>query len=196
MIFQKSILRCFHNSFARLSPLPDSKSKESALKWLENLKTNSPTKLLKYFEISYARSSGAGGQHVNTTDSKAILKLSSANWYNSRGKWINELIFDEIMNNYNDSQCPANKKFGFFTNKGDILIKSSKTRYRNHNLLDCLDKFIDSIQKCGEFKKDIDAETIEKWKEYRKNENEFRLKDKRLKKDKKSQRKKINLNDY
>lgn len=196
MFFQKPFLRYFHNSLRRLSPLSDGKSKEGALKWLENLKSDSPTKLLKYFEISYARSSGAGGQHVNTTDSKAVLKLSSTNWYSARGKWINELVFDEIMKNYNDSQCPASKKFTFFTNKGDILIKSSKTRYRNNNLLDCLDKFIDSVKKCGEFKKDIEAETIEKWKDYKKNENEFRLKDKRLKKDKKSQRKKVNLNDY
>jgi peptidyl-tRNA hydrolase ICT1 len=150
----------------------------------------------KYFNISFARSSGAGGQHVNTTDSKAIIKLSISDWYAARDNWIPAKDFDIIMKNFNDQSTPINKKFPYFTQNGDILIMSSITRYRDKNLSDCFNKFINAIKICSQDKKEISIDTLQKWDKLSKRDNENRLKDKKLKKDKKTSRKKVNLNDY
>lgn len=151
--------------------------------------------IAKHVRVSYARSSGAGGQHVNTTDSKAILKLSASEWYASRGKWIHETIFDSIMKNLNDSTCPGFKKFPYFTPSGDILIQSSNTRYRDKNLQDCYDKFSNALQICSKEKEETSVEKLQKWDNLSKRDNQTRLSDKKFKKDKKSTRKKMSL-DY
>lgn len=154
------------------------------------------SEISKYFDISYARSSGAGGQHVNTTDSKAVLKLSASSWFAARNKWIPAKYFDNLMKNLNDSSAPIHKKFPFFTQSGDILVMSSNTRYRDKNLNECFDKFIEAIHICSQGKKEITQDTKQRWDKLKRKENETRLKDKKLKKDKKSSRRKVNLSDY
>lgn len=154
------------------------------------------SQIAKYFDISYARSSGAGGQHVNTTDSKAIIKLSQSKWYSARGKWIPADPFDIIMSNLVDSTTPDNKKFPYFTQSGDVLIMSSTTRYRDKNLNECFKKFIDAVKICSQGKKEVSAETKQRWDKLKKLENEGRIKEKKIKKDKKQFRKKVNMSDY
>lgn len=155
-----------------------------------------PTDISKYFDISFARSSGAGGQHVNTTDSKAIIKLSSSSWYSARNKWIPGKLFDMIMKNFSDPTTPKFKKFPYFTQSGDILIMSSSTRYRDKNLNECFDKFIDAIKVCGQGREEVTEETKKRWDKLKTRENENRIKEKKQKKDKKQFRKKINMSDY
>lgn len=150
----------------------------------------------KYFNISYARSSGAGGQHVNTTDSKAVIKLRSSEWYASRGTWIPTKTFDVIMQNLSDPMSPALKKFPFFTPSGDVQITSSTTRYRDKNLAECFTKFIDAVTKCSQEKQEVDLETKQRWSKLKKKDNENRLRDKKHRKDKKSSRGKISMGDY
>lgn len=153
-------------------------------------------KIAKYFNITYARSSGAGGQHVNTTDSKAIIKLPTSNWYAARGNWIPVKMFDTIMSNLKDPTTPSNKKFPYFTQTGDILIMSSSTRYRDKNLGECFQKFIDAVKICSQGKSEISEDTKERWDKLKKKENEGRIKSKKMKKEKKQFRKKVNLSDY
>lgn len=150
----------------------------------------------KYFSITFARSQGAGGQHVNTTDSKAIIRLNSSQWYSARGKWIPSAAFDNVMKNFNDKTAPLNKKFPFFTQSGDVLIMSSTTRYRDKNLEECFSKFVSAINQCGAEREEVSSETVKHWDKLKKRDNEHRLKDKKLKKDKKSFRKKVNISDY
>ena len=156
----------------------------------------SPETISKFFHISYARSSGAGGQHVNTTDSKAIIRLSSSEWYASRSKWIPADTFDNIMRNLNDNTAPQTKKFPYFTQAGDVLIMSSNTRYRDKNLHECFEKFINAVDQCGTAKEELSEETKKHWDKLKKRENEVRLKEKKLKKDKKTFRKSVSLGDY
>ncbi|GMM30385.1 Pth4 protein [Martiniozyma asiatica (nom. inval.)] len=145
--------------------------------------------LLKYFQVSYARSSGAGGQHVNTTSSKAVLRLDSSNFYSARSKWIPAELFDNILKNSSDSTAPQHKKFPYFTPSGDVLIASSETRYRDKNLEDCLKKFCDAVNTCGIAKEEIDDETKKRWDKLEKRDNKKRLDDKKRHGEKKMKRK-------
>lgn len=170
--------------------------KNSTISFKEPLFTSSSNDISKYFTITFARSQGAGGQHVNTTDSKAIIRLESKNWYSSRGKWIPSKVFDNIMKNFNDKTAPIHKKFQFFTQSGDVLITSSTTRYRDKNLEECFNKFIKAVNECGAEKEEVSEETTKHWDKLKKRDNENRLKDKKQKKDKKAFRKKVSISDY
>ncbi|VEU23566.1 DEKNAAC104741 [Brettanomyces naardenensis] len=165
----------------------------SAEKWIANFHPD--RNLLKHFDVSYAHSSGKGGQHVNTTDSKAQIKMPAALWFKSRGEWISEIVFDELMNNYNDRDSPAIKRFPYFTSHGDVLVESQKTRYRDLNLQDCLNKFVLAVKQCGQPKQEIDKETEKTWQRYRKRDNEQRLHKKKQQKVKKQFRGHIKLDD-
>ncbi|TID30577.1 hypothetical protein CANINC_000932 [Pichia inconspicua] len=155
----------------------------------------SQNQIAKYFKISYARSSGAGGQHVNTTDSKAVIKLSSSDWYGARGKWIPADSFDSIMHNLNDPTAPQMKRFPYFTQSGDVLVTDSSTRYREKNLSQCFEKFINAIDVCSQLKEEVSKETVVRWSKLKRRDNENRLKEKKLQKDKKQARRKISLSD-
>ncbi|ESW98622.1 hypothetical protein KL918_001986 [Ogataea parapolymorpha] len=149
--------------------------------------------LLKYFNVTYARSSGPGGQHVNRTESKAVLRLSAKGWQSARGTWVDPALFDQLMANYNDKNCPESKRFPYFTNAGDVLIMSDSTRYRQKNVMECLEKFVSAVQRCGEPRKETDEATLERWEDLRKKEKEARVQAKRKLKDKKNARRKIKI---
>ncbi len=168
-------------------------NKSNVNRWLHHLKPDKS--LLQYFKVTYTHSSGKGGQHVNKTDSKAQIKMDSSSWYRSRGKWMNQNVFDEIMKNYSNSDTPARKRFPYFTVSGDILIESQLTRYRDNNLQDCLNKFIHAVRLCGEPRKKQSEVTKKTWERYRKVENEKRLHKKKHRKESKQYRKMISLSD-
>ncbi|KAH3668601.1 hypothetical protein OGAPHI_002355 [Ogataea philodendri] len=149
--------------------------------------------ILRHFTVTYARSSGPGGQHVNRTESKAVLRLPSKKWHEARGKWIDPIVFDQLMKNYKDQTCPENFRFPFFTGSGDVLIMSDTTRYRQKNVMECLDKFVSAVQRCGSQKKETDQATIDRWDELHKKEHEIRIQTKRKLKDKKNSRRKLKL---
>lgn len=167
-------------------------SVESKLK----LKLLDQQTIAKHFHVSFARSSGAGGQHVNTTDSKAVIKLTCSEWYGARGNWIPHDAFDALMQNLNDKTAPVSKKFPYFTPAGDVLITDSSTRYRDKNLAQCYTKFMNSVQTCSQLKEEVSEDTVKRWDKLKKRDNEVRLKDKKLKKDKKQTRRKVSLSDY
>lgn len=69
------------------------------------------------------RSSGPGGQSVNTTNSKAELRLKVAEW---------EGIDDNIMKNLKE-------KYSNFINKNDELVVRSQThKSQSKNLDECI----------------------------------------------------------
>ncbi|QPG77327.1 hypothetical protein FOA43_004736 [Brettanomyces nanus] len=150
---------------------------------------------MSYFDVAFTHSSGKGGQHINTTDSKAQLRMSTVSWYESRGRWIDSTVFDQIMHNYNDKEAPQIKKFPYFTVKGDVLVESQKTRYRDKNLQDCLDKFVVGVKQCGQLRQQIDQQTKQEWQKYKKRDNEQRVRTKKHVGDKKQLRKRISLDD-
>lgn len=159
---------------------------------LFRLITPAPDKqLLKHFHVSFVHSSGAGGQHVNTSSSKAQLRLPRSEWVQSRGDWIEEADFDQIMANYADPTTPPSKRFPFFTKTGDILVESQQSRRRDENLQDCLNKLASAMRICSIAKKETDLETKKQWAKRHKAENEKRIQQKRQHSNKKAFRGKV-----
>ncbi|KAI9585463.1 peptidyl-tRNA hydrolase ICT1, mitochondrial [Glossina fuscipes] len=80
---------------------------------------------LEKLEITYSRSSGPGGQHVNTVNTKVDLrfKLSEANWLPEKTK---QKLMIGLQNK--------------ITNEGYYVIKSDLTRSQQLNLADALEK--------------------------------------------------------
>lgn len=146
-----------------------------------------PKSIVKFFNVSFARSSGKGGQHVNTTDSRAIISLTPHAWTQSRGQWIPENTFDNLMVNYHE-KAPG-KRFPFFTSKMGVRVSSERSRVRDDNLEDCLVKFCQEVEKCSQLRKEVDEMTKKQWDKLKKRDNERRLMDKKRNSDKKKGRK-------
>jgi ribosome-associated protein len=83
-------------------------------------------------EFTYARSSGPGGQNVNKTSSKAILRWN--------------LISSDIL-----SDSAKNRFIAAFGSKltvdGDVVIHSDESRDRSTNERLCIEKLTEMLQK-------------------------------------------------
>lgn len=76
-------------------------------------------------EITYSRSSGPGGQHVNTVNTKVDIRFKL-----SQAEWIPEKTRQKL------AKVLANK----LTKEGYYFIKSDLTRSQQMNLADALEK--------------------------------------------------------
>ena len=75
-------------------------------------------------DISFAKSSGPGGQNVNKTNTKVILS-----WGVSASRSINQDVKDQLLKKLN------------LTNDGRLVIHSDKFRSQDRNKHDCIQKF-------------------------------------------------------
>lgn len=82
------------------------------------------------FELSFARSSGPGGQNVNKVSSKVFLK-----WKVS----VNTSLPADVKSRF----LSANRNK--ITTDGDFQITSEKTRDQNKNISDCYEKLRQAI---------------------------------------------------
>ncbi|OQV14855.1 putative Peptidyl-tRNA hydrolase ICT1, mitochondrial [Hypsibius exemplaris] len=80
---------------------------------------------LEDLEISYSRSSGPGGQNVNKVNTKVDIRFDLKSV-----KWIPEHLKAQLFE----------KHATRITKEGQFWIQSEKTRSREFNLADCLDK--------------------------------------------------------
>lgn len=82
-------------------------------------------KIITEVKFTFSRSSGPGGQHVNTSDTKVELK-----WAFKKSEALNlkeKGLVEEKLKSY------LNKQF-------TLCIKSSRFRSRERNKVDCLDR--------------------------------------------------------
>lgn len=77
------------------------------------------------FEFSYARSSGAGGQHINKVNSKVIMTWK---------------IADSIACSDSVKERFRNKYGQFLLDDGNVQIMSQKHRSQKSNMDDCIEK--------------------------------------------------------
>nr|CAG4635202.1 EOG090X0JCO [Alona affinis] len=118
-------------------------------------------------DISYSRSSGAGGQNVNKVETKTEIRFHLAT-----AEWIPEPIrtrFAEQVRNQ-------------LTKDGYFVIKSERTRSQHLNLADTLDKLRDMIHSVAKSLEapEVSPVTLEKQRRLRERAARERLKDKRL----------------
>ena|SRR5271157_1511368 len=80
---------------------------------------------LAEFEITFARSSGPGGQNVNKVNSKAVLR-----WAVRSSRSLPEAVRERFLQKY------AHR----LTTEGDLLVTSQRFRDAPRNSQDCLEK--------------------------------------------------------
>ncbi|CAK9833299.1 Peptidyl-tRNA hydrolase ICT1, mitochondrial [Anthophora retusa] len=101
---------------------------------------------LKELEITYSRSSGSGGQHVNRTNSKVDVRF-----HVKSATWLSEEIKDKLLEQ-NESKI---------TKGGYLTIKSELTRSQQLNLADALEKLRTIIREAAEPPAEIPPESEE-----------------------------------
>lgn len=77
------------------------------------------------FSFSFARSSGAGGQHINKVNSKVIL-----NWKVDETVACSTSVISRFKNKYGQ----------FILDSGEVQIISQKGRSQKANIDDCIEK--------------------------------------------------------
>lgn len=83
-------------------------------------------------EFTYARSSGPGGQNVNKTSSKAILK-----WSLVAASWVPEDVKERFASNF------ASR----ISTDGIVVIHSDESRDRATNERRCIEKLQDMLRR-------------------------------------------------
>ncbi|KAK6463339.1 hypothetical protein DFJ63DRAFT_312656 [Scheffersomyces coipomensis] len=150
---------------------------EKARSWLNSVTIEHiPTKI---FDISYSRASGAGGQKVNKTSSKATVALEPHQWLNPQFcYWIPQPILSQI----------STKPIRYETKTGSLLIQSDASRNRDVNTGECFKKLLTAIKETVYFEGEVSQEDLEKWDQIKEDVKEKRLFHKKLKSDKKKNR--------
>lgn len=169
-------LRLYSKSNVKPTPHYDADDIQKARAWLSALDISKlPTS--NYFDISYARSSGPGGQNVNKVSSKATLKLDSQAWRNAH--WIPAPVLAQL-----------HSSFPYKMKTGGIVIQSDRTRSRESNLKDCFEKLVAGIKESVYFAPEVQEKDIERWAGIKRKNNEKRLKEKLKNGEKKQSRRK------
>ena len=82
-------------------------------------------------EISYVRSSGPGGQNVNKTNTKAVVRWGFA---------LSSVLSDEHKGRFRDSFASR------LTKDGELVITSDRFRDQQMNLDDCFQKISEMVE--------------------------------------------------
>lgn len=147
----------------------------TARHWLQQLVPENVPR--HHFDLSFARSSGPGGQNVNKVNSKATIKMDADEW--TQVNWIPSEVKDQLVYG----------KFPYITKKGAVIVTSQKSRDWQVNLDDCFDKFCRAIKSSTYIPPERKEEDIKRWEEIRKKTNNERLDAKKRVANKKQSRK-------
>ncbi|XP_042658348.1 peptidyl-tRNA hydrolase ICT1, mitochondrial [Tyto alba] len=115
--------------------------------------------------VSYCRSSGPGGQHVNKVNTKAEVRfhLESADW-------IPEAVRQKLASMHRNKINRA----------GELIVKSEESRYQMRNLAICLEKIRTMVTEATEVPKVVSKETTQKLIERVEKMNRERLRQKKI----------------
>lgn len=90
------------------------------------------SRLFTEIELEYVRSRGPGGQHVNKTNSAALLRWSVANTQ---------------MFSFEEKDVLLRKLTRFLTSDGDVILRSDEFRDQEANRKRCLEKLDEMIDR-------------------------------------------------
>ncbi|NXH15943.1 ICT1 hydrolase, partial [Bucco capensis] len=98
--------------------------------------------------VSYCRSSGPGGQHVNKANTKAEVRFHLAS-----ADWIPEAAREKMASMYRNKINRA----------GELIVNSEESRYQMRNLAVCLEKIRTMVTEATEQpKEEVSKETTQK----------------------------------
>lgn len=149
---------------------------EQCRQWLLSLRPDQIPR--QCFDVSFARSSGPGGQNVNKVSTKACIKLSKEQW--DQLEWIPDPVKEKLE---------SSATFTYLTKSGNLVIQSEKTRSRQENLDDCFRKLCTGIKNSVHFESEPTVEGIAKWEKISTRTNVQRLNHKKRQSQKKQNRK-------
>ncbi|XP_020774911.2 peptidyl-tRNA hydrolase ICT1, mitochondrial isoform X2 [Boleophthalmus pectinirostris] len=115
--------------------------------------------------VSYSRSSGPGGQHVNKVNTKAEVRF-----HVQTADWIPEDVRQKILE----------KNKNRINKSGELLVTSEVSRSQHRNLSDCIQKISDIITEATEKPYEPTAEDIALRAARLEKRNKERLKQKKM----------------
>ncbi|XP_008312943.1 large ribosomal subunit protein mL62 [Cynoglossus semilaevis] len=115
--------------------------------------------------VSYSRSGGPGGQHVNKVNTKAEVRfhLHTADWIPED---VRQKIFEQNKNRINKA--------------GELFVTSEQSRSQHRNLVDCIEKISAIITEASKKPQEPTAEDIALKKDRLEKKNKERLKQKKM----------------
>ncbi|XP_002722994.2 large ribosomal subunit protein mL62 [Oryctolagus cuniculus] len=143
---------------------PESQGRDTAWRIPEDAKQAGGDIPLDRLTISYCRSSGPGGQHVNKVNSKAEVRFHLAT-----ADWIAEPVRGKIAVTHKNkiNRC------------GELIVTSESSRYQFRNLADCLRKIRALITEASQTPEEPSKEDAQLWKARIESRNRERLRQKR-----------------
>ncbi|KAL7269407.1 hypothetical protein RUND412_007937 [Rhizina undulata] len=149
----------------------DDEKVAQARKWLSSFTEESIPR--RSCEITFSRSSGPGGQNVNKINSKATLRLS----LRDNAGFMPNFILQKVRENSN-----------YLTKNDEIVIQSDNFRTQSQNVDECFRRLHDSIRGCIQLPGETSPEQKKHVTKLQKEENERRIKMKKMHSNKKSAR--------
>ncbi|KAI5790731.1 peptidyl-tRNA hydrolase domain-containing protein [Peziza echinospora] len=146
-----------------------------ARKWLKEFTVDSIPK--QFYETTYSRSSGPGGQNVNKVSSKATLRFD----LHKASNFLPSLIMKRIKT---DPQVTR-----YLNKQGELLLQSDSFRTQMENTQDCLNKLHSAIRGAAALPGETSAEQKDHVAKLQQSDNDRRLKMKKMHSSKKSSRK-------
>ncbi|KAK2536875.1 large ribosomal subunit protein mL62 [Columba livia] len=120
---------------------------------------------LARLSVSYSRSSGPGGQHVNKVNTKAEVRFHLAS-----ADWIPEATREKMASMHRNKINRA----------GELIVSSEESRYQMRNLAICLEKIRTMVTEATEKPKVVSKETTQKLIERVEKMNRERLRQKKI----------------
>ncbi|XP_075626736.1 large ribosomal subunit protein mL62 isoform X2 [Balearica regulorum gibbericeps] len=115
--------------------------------------------------VSYCRSSGPGGQHVNKVNTKAEVRFHLAS-----ADWIPEAVRQKMASMHRNKINRA----------GELIVNSEESRYQMRNLAICLEKIRTMVTEATEKPKVVSKETTQQFIERVEKMNRERLRQKKI----------------
>ncbi|TIA87545.1 hypothetical protein E3P99_03120 [Wallemia hederae] len=164
------LARRWYSSGSRNLPL-DVQTQAIAKSWISRLsELKIPSESV---QVTYARSSGSGGQHVNKTSSKAVVRMSAVQ------KWLPEYV-----------QQALRRDSHYVKSSDSIIVADSSTRSASQNARAAQQRIADIIRSVSMHGvvHDTHAHTARRVGEHKRNEKKNTEKHKRMHKEKKALR--------